>query len=131
MDRSRVRVGRQVIYFPTTVEDDLGAGPWQATIVDLNDDGTVDLVVDPPGATTVGAALADTLAGAIEAFADPPSAAEMAALRTLVNQLRVAVLAAQTRVNEVRTRDTERLKTSVSRGQQVGQFDVLAGPASV
>lgn len=48
-DRSRVRVGRDVAYFPTDAEAVTGNGSsgdaWPATISNVNTDGTVNLSV--------------------------------------------------------------------------------------
>lgn len=48
-DRSRVRVGRQVTYFPTAAEAAAGGGvagdAWSATITDVAADGTANLNV--------------------------------------------------------------------------------------
>lgn len=58
-------------------------------------------VVQPVGATQ--AAVTDTVGAALGAFTDPPSAGEMAALRTFVNALRVDSLAQTVLVNKLRT----------------------------
>lgn len=58
-------------------------------------------VDQPVGATQ--AAVTDTVGAAIGAFTDPPSAGEMAALRTIVNALRVDSLAQTVLVNKLRT----------------------------
>lgn len=48
-DRSRIRVGRKVTYFPTAAEATAGGGvagdSWTATITDVLADGTVNLNV--------------------------------------------------------------------------------------
>lgn len=48
-DRNRVRVGRDVAYFPTDAEASTGNGNagdnWSATITNVNTDGTVNLSV--------------------------------------------------------------------------------------
>ena len=75
VDRSRLRVGNQVSYYPTAAEVLAnGAGPWAATITEVHADGTVDLNVEVPDPTTVGAALASPLTttadAAVTAVAD-------------------------------------------------------------
>lgn len=65
-----------------------------------------------PSLATVLRGIADDLAGiktatiaapALAAFTDPPSAAEMALLRTLVNEIRAAIIAsAATTINTVK-----------------------------
>jgi hypothetical protein len=49
MSRNRLRVGRQVTYFPTDTEASTGNGSagdqWPATITKVNSDGTVNLSV--------------------------------------------------------------------------------------
>ncbi len=119
-DRSRLRRGREVFYWPTDAEETAnGAGPWPGLIVTVNADGSCDLVVDPPTETDVAA----VSAGALAAFTDPPTAVEMGNLRTLVNELRTTVIAARTRAND-------RLKAGVTQGGNGGQFSLDAGPGS-
>lgn len=134
-DRSRIRRGREILYTPTAAEATaLGAGPWPGLITHVNVDGSCDLVVDVPGGDAVGAALASTLiaAPAAAAFTDPPSAAEMALLRTLVNELRTDVNTMATLVNTLRSAALgSGRKDSIAQGGGVGQFSLAAGPASV
>jgi transposase len=99
-----------------------------AVITRVNTDGTADLLVDVPGVTpTSAAALASPLiaAPATAAFTDPPNAAEMALLRTLVNELRTDVNVMATLVNELRAESSGR-RSSVVRGGAVGQFDLIS-----
>jgi len=142
-DRSRLRRGREVAYTPTAAEvTALGAGPWPGLITRVNADGTCDLVVDPPAATTVGATLTDPLVSAasagaaLGAFTDPPAAGEMATLRTRVNELitlananKVAINLLVTRLNQ--TVQAAGRKASVRQGGAAGQFSVQAGSDSV
>lgn len=132
VDRQRVRVGRDVSYNPTAAEVTAsGVGPWPGKISDVNVDGSIDLAVIPPGDAlgVVGAALADplittadftviaatdlaaqaaaastqTAAADVGVFTDPPSAAEMAILRTLVNESKADYNAAQLEIAELIT----------------------------
>ena len=134
-ERYRKRAGKEVTYYPTAAEVTAnGAGPWRAFVTKVNPTGTVDLLCDLPSDSTVGAAVADPLlasadpAAALAAFTDPPNAAEMALLRTLVNELRTAwievkadVNALAQLVNQLRTGGTNRRKLAVTEGQGPGQ----------
>lgn len=97
----------------------------------------VDAVV-PPGDITAAtpSSLTSPLAtdvtdGALGAFTDPPSAAEMAALRSLVNQLRTTVIELDTlttdmaaRIGELITLITE-IKTDVTAAVDAGTVGTL------
>lgn len=137
-DRSRVRVGRGVFYNPTAAEiAAYGVGPWAATIVKVNT-GSVDLQVwlpvlaegaeapldeplieaaDPaeiaaaaPTAVAAAALASPLIAAAdIAAFTDPPSAAEMALLRTFVNEVKTDLNVAATLINQIRASIAEHL----------------------
>jgi len=149
--RARIRVGAFVAYSPTAVEVTAnGLGPWPAQIVEVKTTGLCDLIVFAPDATTLGAAVTDPLttsanattiaAPATLAFTDPPSAAEMGLLRTLVNELRTNAIALTTLANESKA-DTNTLvtrlnqlvsgtsglrKADVQRGSTAGTFSLVA-----
>ena len=121
-DRSRLRPGREVAYTPTAAEaTSYGAGPWPGMITKVNADGTCNLVVDAPVSAVISAA---TPGAALGAFTDPPSAGEMATLRTRVNELVTLATACKTALNAT-------VKASVAQGGAVGQFSVAAGSDSV
>lgn len=124
-DRSRVRRGREVSYWPTAAEEaSLGAGPWPALITKVNADGTCDLAVDPPGASSVGASLTSPLI--TDADADGTYGAAEA---TMLNNLKAGVNSIVTRLNQLVVAAGR--KASVVQGGQPGQFSLSAGPDSV
>lgn len=131
-DRSRIRRGREVSYNPTAAEvTALGAGPWPALITKVNADGTCDLAVDPPNASSVGAALADPLIASPAAAAQTGAyvQADVQSIATLANELRTDVIALAQRVNQLVTAAGR--KASVRQGGQPGQFSLDAGPDAV
>lgn len=147
-DRSRVRVGRDVSYMPTSTEETTyGVGPWPATIVAVNADGTADLQVHPPVPATVGAALADPLTTTAAAAAtEEPDAAGAAygqpeedllndlkakynAAVTLINELKTDVNALVARLNELVARES--LRTDVPNSNVAGGFSTYAGSDAV
>lgn len=128
--RARIRVGQDIRYFPTAAEEtDIGPGPYPGKINLVNRDGTVDISMLLPGGsatpsgdigaavpTAITAADPTAIAGAdpaaitaadpgaaLGAFTDPPSAAEMATLRTRVNEMRTLDLDVKARLAEYRT----------------------------
>lgn len=79
--------------------------PLATVLRDIADDlGTLQ-------GAAAGDELVEAVGGALPAFTDPPSAAEMATLRTRVNELRLAVLEIQTRLNAATTDGGGTLKT--------------------
>ncbi len=75
--------------------DALASGPAVANVEPLRDATEVDLLALQAAAVTDYQAItSDSVAvdGALAAFTDPPTAGEMAALRSLVNQLRTVIL---------------------------------------
>jgi hypothetical protein len=122
-DRSRIRRGREVAYTPTAAEEAaLGAGPWPGIITKVNADGTCDLAVDPPGASSVGAALTDPLV-------TTANASDLATAQALANANKVAINAMVTRLNQVVVAAGR--KASVHQGGAAGQFSLSAGPDTV
>lgn len=129
--RARLRAGRRVTYQPTAAEEtDFGVGPYAGQITFVHPDGSCDLLLHFPGtgsvasdaviasalpaaiaaatptaltATAPTAVVAADPSGALGAFTDPPTAGEMAALRTLVNELRTLVVDLKARQAENRT----------------------------
>lgn len=126
-DRQRVRKGRAVLYHPTAAEVTAnGAGPWNALITDVNSDGSVDLLCDVPGDTTVAAALAApliTTADADATFGQPEA--------DLVNELKADVNIMTTLVNQLRTIVLNQRKTSVLSGTTAGRYSFQVGSQAV
>jgi len=137
--RARIRTGRSVSYNPTAAEVTAnGEGPWPALITDVDADGAVDLLVHVPGDAlgTLAAALADPLhtETAIAAFTDPPTAGEMALLRTFVNSLQADLNLMGTLVNQARGLLSNTRKTAVQHGSGAGRYTFAGegvGPQSV
>lgn len=114
--RARVRVGREVHYYPTAAEaSSLGAGPWPATIVAVNADGSVDLAVTPPTqAGTVSQADAAAQGGAYNQ-ADAQSVADL----TNANKAAINALVAAAR------------KASIAQGGSGGRYQLVGDPSHV
>lgn len=112
--RARIRVGREVNYFPTAAEETaLGAGPWPAKIAGVNADGSVNLDTTPPVQGALGAALTDPLVTAADpaavaeaALADPlvtsADGSDAGTTQTLANEMKADLNLAVTLVNELR-----------------------------
>ena len=100
------------------------AGPWPALITKVNADGTVDLAVDPPAASSVGASLTSPLI--TDADADGTYGAPEA---TLINNLKAGMNSIVTRLNQLVVAAGR--KASVVQGGQPGQYSLAAGPDSV
>lgn len=122
--RGRRRVGADVLYTPTAAQVTTfgSSGPFAATIIKVNTDNTVDLLVSFP---TVGAAItaaATVAATDLAAFTDPPSAAEMAATRTIANELKADVNTNAAKIDALGTRTSQSRVTGVKQGGLAGQY---------
>lgn len=118
-DRSRLRVGRGVLYTPTLVEAAAqGEGPWAAKILRVNAGGTVDLHVFAAAVTTaVPAALADPLVTS-------PDGSDAGTTQTLANELKADVNTLTTLVNAMREETVGARRTGVALGGMGGQFSL-------
>ncbi len=131
MNRARLRIGRRVLYYPTTTEVTAhGAGPYPAAITEVNSDGTVDLDISlPTDATAVdGTISAETPAATAApapsaALADPlvttANGSDPATTQALANANKVAINLIVTQLNKLRALDVEQTA-------QLAQYRTLA-----
>lgn len=137
-DRQRIRRGRTVSYNPTAAEEAVsGEGPYLAMITNVNQDGTVDLLIDTPAPTAVsGAAIGAALSDPI---VTSPDGSDPATTQTLANEIKADVNTMVTRLNEATALLNElrgvainTRKSSVARGAQAGQFSLFqTGPQAL
>ena len=123
--RARIRVGREVHYYPTAAEvAALGVGPWPGKIVGVSADGSVNIDTAPPAQGTVGAALADPLVTTANAI-------DLATAQALANANKVAINLMVTRLNQLVSETGETRKTNITLGGNGGQYALVGDPAFV
>lgn len=119
-DRSRMRKGRVVMYYPTSAEVAGGATATPAVVIAVdNAADTVDVTllgISSSGGSTISAAAPTAItaidptavaATALGAFSDPPLAAEMSNLRTLINELLTTTIENRALALDLKARQAE------------------------